>query len=61
MSRTPKVAKEGYVYTDGITFGKKVYVADGINPKTFYEITEEEAQKIQEERESANELLSYNS
>ena len=35
-------ARDGYMYTDGKTYGKLIWIAEGINKDSFYEITEEE-------------------
>ena len=42
--RTLKVleASEGKVLTDGETYGKTIYLADGLDESSFYEITEAE-------------------
>lgn len=42
-------ADEGKVLTNGEVYGKQIYLADGVNPATFYEITDEEYAKILEE------------
>ena len=41
-------ADEGKVLTNGETYGKQIYLADGVDPATFYEITDEEYAKILE-------------
>jgi hypothetical protein len=35
-------ADEGKVLTNGETYGKIIYLADGVDPVTYYEITDEE-------------------
>ena len=35
-------ASDGKVLTDGEIYGKVIYLADGLNESSFYEITEEE-------------------
>lgn len=41
-------ADEGKVLTNGETHGKQIYLADGVDPSTFYEITDEEYAQILE-------------
>jgi hypothetical protein len=35
-------ADEGKVLTNGEIYGKIIYLADGVDPATYYEITDEE-------------------
>lgn len=39
-------ADEGMVLTDGVTYGTVIYLAEGANASDFYEITNEEYEKI---------------
>ena len=41
-------ANEGKVLTNGDIYGKQIHLADGVHEGDFYEITEEEYQKIME-------------
>lgn len=41
-------ADEGKVLTNGEIYGKQIYLAEGIDATTFYEITDEEYAKILE-------------
>ena len=43
-------AREGYVLTDGEIYGKRIYLAEGVDKSAFKEITEEEYNKIQEKQ-----------
>lgn len=43
-------ATEGKVLTDGVIYGKQIHLARGLSPDAFYEITEEEYQKILDEQ-----------
>lgn len=42
MNRQILTANDGMVITDGTVYGKKIYLADGVDADTFYEITDEE-------------------
>ncbi len=39
-------ADEGKVLTNGEIYGKQIYLAEGVDPATFYEITDEEYAQI---------------
>lgn len=39
-------AEQGRVLTDGKTYGKVIFLADGVEAESFHEITEEEYQEI---------------
>lgn len=41
-------ADEGKVLTNGETYGKQIYLANGVDPATLYEITDEEYAQILE-------------
>ncbi len=46
-------ADKGKILTDGKAYGKIIYLAEGVEAESFYEITEEEYKemlKIQEEK-----------
>ena len=47
-------AEDGYVLTNGETYGKQIYLAEGVNPNSFYEITDEEYAVIEEKERLAN-------
>ena len=51
--KTRKViyAEEGCVLTNGDIYGKQIFLADGVSENEFYEITDEEYQKILSENE----------
>ena len=42
-------AREGYVLTDGEIFGKRIYLAEGVDASSFREIEESEYERIYEE------------
>ena len=43
-------APEGRVLTNGTTFGKLIFLAEGADPSEYHEITEEEYERIQAEQ-----------
>lgn len=45
-------AKDGHVLTDGTVYGKTLYLAEGVDPSSFYEITEEEHAAITESEQA---------
>lgn len=47
-------AEEGKVLTNGETYGKQIYLAEGVSPSSFYEITEQEYAEIEERERLAN-------
>jgi hypothetical protein len=51
MERTILKAREGYIYTNSTDYGKIIYLANGVNADSYYEITDEEYNKILEEQE----------
>ena len=42
-------ADDGMILTDGQIFGRRIYLAEGADESKFYEITEEEYEKICQE------------
>lgn len=44
--RTPIIASEGKVLTNGEIYGKMIYLAEGVSAATFYEITDAEYAEI---------------
>ena len=49
-------AEEGKVLTDGETYGTIIHLADGVSPYSFYEITQEEYERVL----AAQEIQQYN-
>ena len=54
MERTVLTASEGYVLTDGEIYGTKIYLAAGMSPEAFREISLEEYEQRMKEQEEAN-------
>lgn len=54
-------ASDGMTLTNGEAYGKEVYLACNDKPENWYEITDEEYEKIKAERDEINELLSVDS
>lgn len=50
-------ASEGMILTDGNIYGQKIFLADGIDKSTFYEITREEYNKMTEEDISEEDIF----
>ena len=50
-------AREGYVLTNGEVYGRQIYLAEGVEPSTFHEITEKEYQKILEAQDAEITLM----
>ena len=51
MNRTPLIASEGMIFTNGEIYGTTIYLADGVDANAFYEITIEEYHKRLEEQD----------
>ena len=54
---TEITASEGMTLTDGDAFGKKIYLGVNDSPENWHESSDEEAERIQKEREE--EMLNY--
>ncbi len=48
-------ATEGMILTDGSIYGKKIFLAEGVDKTAFYEITEEEYNAITDTDDMATE------
>lgn len=54
MKRTVLLASAGMILTDGVIFGTKIFLAEGRDPKEFYEIPLEEYERIMEQEVQAD-------
>lgn len=59
MSRILIKASKGKILTDGETYGKEIFLAEGVDASTFHEIPEEEYQKILEEQDAEITLIEH--
>lgn len=51
ITRIKLTASEGMILTDGVTYGKIIYLADGKSPDDYREITESEYEEIMRQNE----------
>lgn len=49
--REPIKASEGHILTNGEIYGRKIYLAEGMDASSFHEITEEEYNARMQETE----------
>ena len=56
ITRVKLIASEGMVLTDGENYGKEVFLAVDADRSAWYEITQEEYDKILEEQEKESVL-----
>lgn len=54
MARTILTASEGYVLTDGVIYGTKIFLAEERDPADFYEISRDEYERIMLEQDEMN-------
>lgn len=52
MERVTLTASEGMMLTDGYSFGKTAYLAEGADESAWHEITEEEYNEIMNSEEA---------
>lgn len=48
MDRVILKASEGMIYTDGVTYGREIHLAEGRDGSQFYEIPESEMPTFEE-------------
>ena len=53
ITTTKLTASEGHILTDGENYARVTYLAQGVDPSKWYEITEAEYERIMAEREAA--------
>lgn len=49
--KQPLIATEGHILTNGEIYGRKIYLAEGMDASTFYEITIAEYEAFIQEQE----------
>ncbi len=49
--RTTLYADEGKILTNGEIYGRTIYLAEGVSPDDFHEITEEEYKEVLKSKE----------
>lgn len=54
MERTVLIASDGMILTNGEIYGTKIYLADGITPEVFREISRDEYEKMKEQEVQAD-------
>ena len=57
ITRTKIIANDGMILTNGINYGKVIFLSQSENPYDYHEITESEYNKILEEQEKSNEPM----
>ena len=56
MARTILTASEGYILTDGVIYGTKIFLAEERDPADFYEISRDEYERIMSEQDEMNDV-----
>ena len=54
MARIILTASEGYILTDGVIYGTKIFLAEERDPADFYEISRGEYERIVLEQDEMN-------
>lgn len=54
ITLTKIIASEGMILTNGETYGKEIFLAEGASASDFHEITRAEYENILAEQEKAN-------
>lgn len=49
------IARDGYIFTDGETYGTQIRLAEGVNETDYHEITEAEYEEIMRAKELESE------
>lgn len=53
MERRTIYATEGHILTNGTIYGRTIFLAEGVDETEFYEITDEEYNRLMEADEPA--------
>lgn len=56
ITTTKLIASDGMILTNGTTYGRVIYLANGENPSLYYEITEARYNEIMAEAEEKAEV-----
>ena len=60
ITRKVIYADKGKILTNGEIYGKQIFLAEGVSESDFYEITEQEYNKILESEELLNDDIQSN-
>ena len=52
INTTVLIADDGKILTDGVVYGRTIYLAKNRSPEEFHEITEAEYEEIQKQSEA---------
>lgn len=55
ITRIKLTASKGYTLTNGVAFGKEIFLGESDSAENWREITDEDAEKLQKEQVEVNE------